>query len=300
MTTMIQADEVNFTVNPAISSLLPDVSNQELQLLTRDIQTEGKAYEPVTVWKEEQVLVDGHNRFKICADLKLPLSVDERSFKNINEVKKFVYVKQLSRRNLQPLDAKYSRGQLYNLLKAEKKDNLPNGTAKPKADQNIKLTSGPNPTAKIVAEQTGVSSAQVIRDGQFATGVEEVAEIKGPEAKKKILNAGSKVTSGDVERVAKAKTPEEKKELADLAISRAEAKEAKQPVVATSYSGPTRAQYEPVMNAARAVVAAKSPQGQKQAIEGLQTALKMFDATTSTDTPSKVQPKVVEKTEFDD
>ena len=49
----------------------------------------------------------------------LPLSIDEQSFKSMKEVKEFVFTKQLSRRNLQPLDAKYYRGQLYNLLKVD-------------------------------------------------------------------------------------------------------------------------------------------------------------------------------------
>ena len=97
MTTMIHPDKVKFEVRDEIASLLTDASDDEIELLAKSIQKEGKAYEPVTVWKEEQALIDGHNRFSICKKLNLPLSVEERSFKDCFSFQKHCLVRRQGR-----------------------------------------------------------------------------------------------------------------------------------------------------------------------------------------------------------
>ena len=55
---------------------------------------------------------------------------------------------------LPELDAKYYRGQLYNLLKSDKQDNLTPGPSKPKSRSAKKAPS--KTTAEILSKRTGV------------------------------------------------------------------------------------------------------------------------------------------------
>ena len=56
--------------------------------------------DPLVVWEEENVLVDGHHRIAICRKHGLSYSVVYRSFPDIEAVKRWMRLNQLSRRNL--------------------------------------------------------------------------------------------------------------------------------------------------------------------------------------------------------
>lgn len=57
--------------------------------------------EPVVIWKEEGVLIDGHTRREACIECGFTtIPVDKRSFVSIEDALEYAYGKQLSRRNL--------------------------------------------------------------------------------------------------------------------------------------------------------------------------------------------------------
>jgi transcriptional regulator with XRE-family HTH domain len=71
--------------------------------------------DPLVVWREENVLVDGHHRFEICERHGIPFHVVYRSFPDIQAVKVWTITNQLSRRNLD----KTERNQWIKELRAE-------------------------------------------------------------------------------------------------------------------------------------------------------------------------------------
>lgn len=90
------------TVDPEFDSLLPAPNEQELAGLRESILREG-CREPITVWKTEddkRIVVDGHNRYRICLDLKKQPPFQNKKFASREEAKLWIFEHQLGRRNL--------------------------------------------------------------------------------------------------------------------------------------------------------------------------------------------------------
>jgi hypothetical protein len=90
------------TIDPEFDSLLPVPNEQELAGLREGILHDG-CREPITVWKTEddkRIIVDGHNRYRICIDLKKEPPFQNKKFASRDEVKLWILTHQLGRRNL--------------------------------------------------------------------------------------------------------------------------------------------------------------------------------------------------------
>jgi hypothetical protein len=65
-------------IDPEFENAIPHHTEETLALLERDILADGKAEQPIRVW--EDVIIDGHNRYKICTKHKLPFTVEQVTF----------------------------------------------------------------------------------------------------------------------------------------------------------------------------------------------------------------------------
>ena len=151
-----------------LRDLIPPLNKEELAQLHIDIETDGRANVPLTVWKQENVLVDGHHRYAHCIKHGFPFEVNRLSFTNINTVKNHMILHQLGRRNLDPKAASNLIGKLYKSRKQAVGGQLPKGVT-----QNGKALS----TAEQVAKETGVSKNTVIRNEKFADAVDDITEM---------------------------------------------------------------------------------------------------------------------------
>ncbi len=84
-------------IDKEFAALIPPLTDEEYRGLEASILTEG-CRDPLVVWGE--VLVDGHNRYKVCSEHKIPYSVVQRDFTDRNEVLLWMLKNQLGRRNL--------------------------------------------------------------------------------------------------------------------------------------------------------------------------------------------------------
>ncbi len=107
-----------FGINQEFASLIPPLSDDEYSRLERSILAEG-VREPVITWNG--VIVDGHNRNKICTEHGLECPHAEHSFSSVDAAKIWIIENQFGRRNL----SRYDRGvlalQLEPLYAAEAK-----------------------------------------------------------------------------------------------------------------------------------------------------------------------------------
>ena len=87
------------TVRPDFSELLPPLSDEQLSLLEADILKNG-CYTPVIV-NEDMVIVDGHNRQRLCEEHGLPYQMAVFAFEDLLEAKQWALDTQKARRNLQ-------------------------------------------------------------------------------------------------------------------------------------------------------------------------------------------------------
>lgn len=101
-----------FVVDEEFVKLIPPLSEAEFVQLEENILSEG-IREPLIVWKDHGILIDGHNRYKIAQKHNLPFLTIEKVLNDREAVKGWIIRNQLGRRNLNL----YSRGELALKLK---------------------------------------------------------------------------------------------------------------------------------------------------------------------------------------
>jgi hypothetical protein len=155
-------------IDPEFRDLIPPLAPAELDQLHASLCADG-CQSPLIVWREKQTLVDGHNRYAYLTKFDMPFETIQMSFDNREQVKRFIILNQLGRRNLDPDTASRLRGMLYNGAKKEAGSNLPQNRLK---DQNDTLAN--QDTAEAIAKQTGVSAPTIKRDAKFADALEKL------------------------------------------------------------------------------------------------------------------------------
>ena len=86
------------TVLPEMAELLPPLTGEQLAALEADILKNG-CYSPVIV-NEDMVIIDGHNRQRLCDQHGLPYQMAVFSFESMLEAKQWALNTQKGRRNL--------------------------------------------------------------------------------------------------------------------------------------------------------------------------------------------------------
>jgi hypothetical protein len=95
----MNADEI--IIDPEFEKLLPYTDATEDALLEQSIiETEGPT-DPLTLWGDSNILIDGHRRLKICKKHDLPFRTVREYLESSEDVRIWMLLKQLSRRNLQ-------------------------------------------------------------------------------------------------------------------------------------------------------------------------------------------------------
>lgn len=96
--TVYSSTERTPTVLPEMAELLPPLSGEQLAALETDILKNG-CYSPIIV-NENMVIVDGHNRQKLCEQHDIPYNMAVFSFEDLLEAKQWALDTQKGRRNL--------------------------------------------------------------------------------------------------------------------------------------------------------------------------------------------------------
>ena len=141
-------------------SLIPPLKQDELDLLEQSIVAEG-CHDALVIWLEEDILLDGHNRYDICNKHNLPFTTRAVSLSSRDAAMDWIDTNQLGRRNLSPDQMSIIRGRLYNRMKK------PHGGSSDQFGHSLVKTS------EKLAEQLGVSPTTIKRDGKIASFLEE-------------------------------------------------------------------------------------------------------------------------------
>ena len=156
------------TVLPELAELLPPLTGEQLGVLEADLMKNG-CYAPIIV-NEELVIIDGHNRQKLCEKHGIPYRMSVFAFSDLLEAKRWAIENQRGRRNLE----KWELGKIALKLK-------PDVEAKAKANQGTRsdlLTtlseSVPVSTRKELADTVGlgeVTMGKVMQIDEHAPAV---------------------------------------------------------------------------------------------------------------------------------
>jgi len=233
--TFVQHEDIknHITIIPELEALIPPLSQDELEQLEANLLKNG-CRESLLVWPTTEnvvspeststlpsyVLIDGHNRFKICQKNKIDFSIHLVSFKTMEEVREFMIDNQLGRRNLTNEQASYLRGMKYLNLKqnrgkyvrneqnaqnehygdSEQMIDLENQNAQNEHSEKNKTT------AEILGEKFNVGQATIRRDAEFAQGL----EMLEPSLKTAVLAGKTSLTKNKIQQLGKKAVQENK------------------------------------------------------------------------------------------
>ncbi len=159
----------NIRIDPELDGLIPPLAPDELEQLETSLKQEG-CREPLIVWQagDDYILVDGHNRYRLCQKNNISFDIRLKTFESRAEVKDWMFGNQMARRNLSALQMSYLRG-----LRYENEKNTWGGSRDRKEanGHNVHL---PSPTAEKLSEEYGVNEKTIRRDGQFAVALEKL------------------------------------------------------------------------------------------------------------------------------
>jgi hypothetical protein len=103
-------------IDEEIQSLIPPLRSNELAKLRESISAEG-CRDPLVVWKDQAVLLDGHNRYAICKEAGLGYRTIELDFPDKDHAMLWILKNQLGRRNLGDYQFNLMVGKEYELKK---------------------------------------------------------------------------------------------------------------------------------------------------------------------------------------
>lgn len=210
------------TVLPEMAQLLPPLTGEQLAALEADLLANG-CYAPVIV-NEDMVIIDGHNRQKLCQQHGIPYDMAVFSFADLLEAKRWALDTQKARRNLDKWELGKIALKLKPDIEARARANMSAGGGDQKSEgAKSGLATLPNPippidTRKELAESVGLGErtmGKVMQIDEHAP-----AAVKEALDKKELsIHQGYQITK-QVENL-----PEEQREQAALeAVELAKAK----------------------------------------------------------------------------
>lgn len=90
---------MTLTIDAEFQGCIPPLQTDELANLEASLLAEG-CRDALVVWREHNILVDGHNRYALCQKHGLAYRVDERDFESRDAALVWIIQNQFSRRNV--------------------------------------------------------------------------------------------------------------------------------------------------------------------------------------------------------
>ena len=222
---------LNLNINEELRDLLDILTEDETKELEASVLKEG-IRDAIVVWKEENAILDGHNRYRLAQKHGLQFATKELSFQNIDEAKDWMIRNQLGRRNLTRDKFTYYVGQLYNARSA------------------AAAAAGKAATKKVsseIAKQVGTSERSVRRAGGFATGVDKLGAVLGKIEKNKALSGESELSKAEIEKIGTKPLPVAKKMVEKITQKKAATKAVKDVAKKTRAAAKAADKYEVVV-----------------------------------------------------
>ena len=209
-------------VLPELAELLPPLSGEQLEALEKDILQNG-CYSPLIV-NEDIVIVDGHNRQRICEKHNLPYKMAVFAFDDLLEAQQWALDTQKGRRNLDKWELGKIALKLKPKLEARAKANMSAGGGDQKSeDAKSGLTTLSNPisavnTRKELADSVGIGEVTMGKVMQIDENAPDVVK-ESLDKKELSVNQGYNIT-----RQVMALPEEEREEAALIAVETEKAK----------------------------------------------------------------------------
>jgi hypothetical protein len=195
---------MEFVIDEELRSLIPPLSQEEYAQLEQNILEFG-CLDALKVWpvpdSEEIILLDGHNRFKICSVHNVNYDTESISLIDRAAAIDWMIANQLGRRNLSATQASYLRGRQQKQEKQKVAN--PDGHNQHIEVKSQNATQPLENTAARLAKQHGVNRATIQRDANYAEAVDAIIAATAPEVQQQLLGTDSKFTKSATLKLAK-------------------------------------------------------------------------------------------------
>ena len=220
--TIYSSTERSPTVLPEMAELLPPLTGEQLAALEADILKNG-CYSPVIV-NEDMVVIDGHNRQRLCEQHGLPYQMAVFSFEDMLEAKQWALDTQKGRRNLDKWELGKIALRLKPDIEARARENMSAGGGDQKSEgaksgcANSQNPISPVNTTKELADAVGIGHQTMSRVMQI--------DEHAPTAVKEALDSGDlSINQGyNITRQVRELPEEQREEAAALAVELEKAK----------------------------------------------------------------------------
>ena len=210
------------TVLPEMAELLPPLTGEQLAALETDILKNG-CYSPVIV-NEDMVVIDGHNRQRLCEQHGLPYQMAVFSFEDMLEAKQWALDTQKGRRNLDKWELGKIALRLKPDIEARARENMSAGGGDQKSEDaksgcaNSQNPISPVNTTKELADAVGIGHQTMSR-------VMQIDEHAPPAVKEALDSGGLSINQGyNITQQVRDLPEEQRDEAAALAVELEKAK----------------------------------------------------------------------------
>ena len=184
--TIYSSAERTPTVLPEMAELLPPLTGEQLAALEADILKNG-CYSPVIV-NENMVVIDGHNRQRLCEQHGLSYQMVVFSFEDMLEAKQWALDTQKGRRNLDKWELGKIALRLKPDIEARARENMSAGGGDQKSeDAKSGLTTLSDPISPV---STRKELAEAVGIGEVTMGKVMQIDEHAPPAVKEALDSG--------------------------------------------------------------------------------------------------------------
>lgn len=209
----IEYDNSHVIIDEEIKDRLWKLSDIEFDNLKQSIIKEG-CRDSIILWNN--IIIDGHNRYKICIDNDITFKTVQKQFNDKNEVLKWIDTNQLSRRNLTDEQRTILRARISRL---NKQDGF-------KGNQHTESGSGQNVlNQQTAAKDLGVTDRTLRRDEQYLDAIEKIEKNTNKDIVSDILAGKTSLTKQDTIKISKLEPEKQIDTLKEIIKSKLKLKE---------------------------------------------------------------------------
>lgn len=174
-------------IDETIKNRLFKLREDELKQLEENILKEGLR-EPIVLWKDHNIIIDGHHRYEICKKHKIKGKVKYMEFNTKEDVLEWVDKNQYGRRNLTDKQRDLLLGRIYK----EKKIKGFKGDIQ--LGQNVPIER----TSEKISNEFNINEKTVRRAEKFNDSMEEIKRVMGNDIFDKVLNDEIKLNKNEI------------------------------------------------------------------------------------------------------
>lgn len=192
--------DTKIVLDKEFQSFIRPLKQVEFDRLEESIKAEG-CRDPIVVWKD--IIIDGHNRYKICSKNNIPYKTKEIQFNNREEAKLWMINNQLGKRNLTDEERTYLIGKEYEINKNKIGENqYTNPQLKKRGGQNVHPLNNEK-TSNQIAKKHNTNEKTVRRAEQFTKAVDTLNNNTEGKAKNTIFSGESGLSKKAVITISK-------------------------------------------------------------------------------------------------